>query len=71
MINKCLDTGSRIFPRASAQLVERKGGMKFSLVKTFIVSADSSLWLISCLLRDGVIFRLFELGGEMGLSDQK
>jgi hypothetical protein len=61
-------------PRDSAQIVERKRAMKLywdklmtvSLSEVFIMSSMSSLRLISCLLREWVICRLFELGGEMG-----
>jgi hypothetical protein len=40
--------------------------MMISLSGAFIVSSESSLPLISCLLRDGAVCRLFGLGGEMG-----
>jgi hypothetical protein len=38
--------------------------MTVSLPEAFFVSSESSLRLISCLLRDGVICQLFGLGGE-------
>jgi hypothetical protein len=40
--------------------------MTVSLSEAFTVSSESILRLISCLLGDGVICRLFGLGGEMG-----
>jgi hypothetical protein len=40
--------------------------MMISLFEPFISSPESSLRLMSCLLRDEMICRLFGLGGEMG-----
>jgi hypothetical protein len=40
--------------------------MRVSLSEAFILSCESSLPLVSCLLRGGVIFKLFGHGGEMG-----
>jgi hypothetical protein len=61
------------FGGASGQVVERKRGLKFywyklmtfSLPEAFTVSFESGLRLISCLLRDGMIYRLFGHGGEI------
>jgi hypothetical protein len=45
--------------------------MTVSLFEAFIVSSEPNLRQISRLLGDEVICRLFGLGGEMGLIDQK
>jgi hypothetical protein len=39
--------------------------MRVSLSEAFILFSESSLPLVSCILRGGVTFKLFGYGGEM------